>query len=435
MERGLTRLLTWVGLIASVALFVAGLMSFNRTIDIVQVFGVVLSIVILRYLPTFRSIVTAGASRVHATVGAEPTAHADNDLAFWDSQPNKDDREWLKAYLRRYPNGRFVELARVKLEQLSPSPPPQVVVPQTDLLANSAIDRAAKDDLFANMKVQKEASPRASKAPLVLGVLAILVLIGGVTAFSLGMIRVGGTSQPLEPPEPSPDVVLAEPAPLADEPTSAPAPKATIADLIETRGAKFDAPLLVVLNEPTNVSFAIGPAPRDASEFGYLHAELSVGAFRMDSASANLPFDAQERRWHWGIVPTSLGELVHTVELRWWPPGTDPNVGDEPSERKDFLHRMIVVQRGEIPASGQGPYVPAEIITVRASDVRIRARPQANIDVPIVAVSQHGDALDVVGIVKQSDWVWYEVRMGDGSNAYVRSDLTSQPLRGTSSNP
>jgi len=44
---------------------------------------------------------------------------SDPDLTFWDGMPNKDDPDLLAEYLIRFPQGRFVELALVKLARQS----------------------------------------------------------------------------------------------------------------------------------------------------------------------------------------------------------------------------------------------------------------------------------------------------------------------------
>jgi hypothetical protein len=49
------------------------------------------------------------------------SAEADTDVSFWDGL-EKSDAEELQEYLIRYPDGRFAELAKVKLERLGSAP-------------------------------------------------------------------------------------------------------------------------------------------------------------------------------------------------------------------------------------------------------------------------------------------------------------------------
>lgn len=66
----------------------------------------------------------------------------EDDVADWDRIANKDDPDALQEYLLRHPNGRFAELARMKLERLGvqplkapppapPAPPPAPAPQQT----------------------------------------------------------------------------------------------------------------------------------------------------------------------------------------------------------------------------------------------------------------------------------------------------------------
>lgn len=45
-------------------------------------------------------------------------AEADPDTAFWDSLPDKTNRDHLEEYLLRYPEGKFANLARTRLERM-----------------------------------------------------------------------------------------------------------------------------------------------------------------------------------------------------------------------------------------------------------------------------------------------------------------------------
>src|SRR5690606_37729390 len=54
-----------------------------------------------------------------ADVG-KPGAPADPDAAYWDAMPDKTDRAALEEYIYRFPDGRFVELARSRLAATPP---------------------------------------------------------------------------------------------------------------------------------------------------------------------------------------------------------------------------------------------------------------------------------------------------------------------------
>jgi hypothetical protein len=78
------------------------------------------------------------------------------------------------------------------------------------------------------------------------------------------------------------------------------------------------------------------------------------------------------------------------------------------------------------------PFTPTTPIMIQGSGVRLRAAPSAG-QTPILSSGSTGLVLNVVGISRQPDWDWYQVVLKSGQRAFIRSDLTSAPLRGGAS--
>lgn len=76
------------------------------------------------------------------------------------------------------------------------------------------------------------------------------------------------------------------------------------------------------------------------------------------------------------------------------------------------------------------PFTPPNAIMIQGSGVRLRAEPFANAQTPVLSSGSTGLVLNVVGIVRQPDWNWYQVVLKSGQRAFIRSDLTSAPSRG-----
>ena len=76
------------------------------------------------------------------------------------------------------------------------------------------------------------------------------------------------------------------------------------------------------------------------------------------------------------------------------------------------------------------PFAPASEITIKGTGVRLRAEPFATPQTQVLSSGSTGLALTVVGIVRMSDWNWYQVVLKNGQKAFIRSDLTSAPSRG-----
>ena len=84
------------------------------------------------------------AEPVHETqTGSDIALRA--EVEYWASIRDSNKRELFEAYLRRFPNGQFVEIARVRLEALAPAPPApapvKAVVAKPDAPAKAAYDR------------------------------------------------------------------------------------------------------------------------------------------------------------------------------------------------------------------------------------------------------------------------------------------------------
>jgi hypothetical protein len=80
------------------------------------------------YFVKAEPVAVAAPSPGPATAPVAPTNPMDPvDVAFWQSAAAANDCESIRAYLRRFPNGRFVDLARLsELRLCRPSPPPAV---------------------------------------------------------------------------------------------------------------------------------------------------------------------------------------------------------------------------------------------------------------------------------------------------------------------
>jgi hypothetical protein len=76
------------------------------------------------------------------------------------------------------------------------------------------------------------------------------------------------------------------------------------------------------------------------------------------------------------------------------------------------------------------PFTPAAPITINGTGVRLRAEPFATNDTPVLSTGSTGLQLTVVGLARQADWNWYQVILRNGQKAFIRSDLTSAPMRG-----
>lgn len=79
------------------------------------------------------------------------------------------------------------------------------------------------------------------------------------------------------------------------------------------------------------------------------------------------------------------------------------------------------------------PFTPATPITIQGTGVRLRAEPFATNDTQVLSTGSTGLQLNVVGLARQADWNWYQVILRNGQKAFIRSDLTSAPMRGDAS--
>lgn len=76
------------------------------------------------------------------------------------------------------------------------------------------------------------------------------------------------------------------------------------------------------------------------------------------------------------------------------------------------------------------PFTPATPITIQGTGVRLRAEPFTGNDSQVLSTGSTGLQLNVIGIARQADWNWYQVILRNGQKAFIRSDLTSAPMRG-----
>jgi TonB family protein len=83
-----------------------------------------------------------------------PNAPASNDAAaneraFWESIRNSNDPEDFRAYLKKYPDGQFVDLANNRLRALSPaSPANQALTPPELTIMSNQADNKSKAALY-----------------------------------------------------------------------------------------------------------------------------------------------------------------------------------------------------------------------------------------------------------------------------------------------
>ncbi|MEI9904668.1 MAG: zinc ribbon domain-containing protein [Asticcacaulis sp.] len=83
-----------------------------------------------------------------SSLGLAPKGPADDDLGFWDSMTDKNDPDLLQEYIFRHPHGRFVDLARMRLEAkgMKPVQPTEAVSePAPEKAAEAAPEAAASD--------------------------------------------------------------------------------------------------------------------------------------------------------------------------------------------------------------------------------------------------------------------------------------------------
>jgi hypothetical protein len=81
------------------------------------------------------------------------------------------------------------------------------------------------------------------------------------------------------------------------------------------------------------------------------------------------------------------------------------------------------------------PFSPPAQVTIQGTGVRLRAEPFATPQAQVLSSGSTGLLLDVVGIARMADWNWYQVVLKNGQKAFIRSDLTSAPSRGSAGAP
>jgi hypothetical protein len=303
---------------------------------------------------------------------------ADADVAAWDRITDKTSADALQEYLVRHPDGRFAELARVKLQRLegkAVNPAPGEAMPARGTTTREtavekappwATETAADDLLFPSEKGEKAARP----------------------------------AKPARPAEP------AKPARLAE-------PKDDL--FASTYSARRRYP------EPQGSA-----APLVAFLLVMLAAGGGGGAWWWFNGGANL-FDG-------GFGGREVGKPVEQAVAESEPLPMPPVAA--PAEQAQAADDTAPAA----PAATSPPYdveppTSLKLVLVKGSNVRLRTAPFANNGTGVVAVAKPGAALRVIGRVTRPDWVWYQVTMDDGRVAFVRSDVTSAPERGPDAPP
>jgi hypothetical protein len=147
--------LCWLSILSNLAY-----LAFDRTpaTIITVVVSVVLAVMVVRYvsrLPfrTAKSVRSQARPSTSAAQTATDKAFASNDdVSAWDRIMDKENGEALQEYLLRHPEGRFAELAKIKLERLGVAPLGSAATMPHPASANSP---SSGDDLFANLRPRK----------------------------------------------------------------------------------------------------------------------------------------------------------------------------------------------------------------------------------------------------------------------------------------
>jgi TonB family protein len=377
--------------------------------------------------------------------GAAPARTADDDVAAWDRIANKDNADALQEYLLRHPDGRFSELARMKLERmgvapLKPAAPPAAPEPAPaakpaladDLLFPSettprVAEKVVADDLLAGAssvgELPKEPGPVSAPALVAGGVLVLLLAGGGVAwwVFNGGL----GSSAP-EAAAPG-TVVERE---VANEP--APPVPPSWDELLGHRQITFDVSSPMELDRPIDITFRISPpGPGAPNVEDTVSANLIGRGFDIQMETVERQrFARGANEWRWTVTPREKGEQTLTLEL------AGHSAADGSAKLVEMFRQAVrVAEIGVVPPGQSGPYWPAAPVRVTATEARFREAPAATPQTKVLGVATPGEELDVVGLAKQPDWYWYEVRFDDGSTGFIRSDLTSAPMRDSPAPP
>lgn len=70
------------------------------------------------------------------------------------------------------------------------------------------------------------------------------------------------------------------------------------------------------------------------------------------------------------------------------------------------------------------PYFPVQTIVSKYSGSNIREKPFAAADIKIIRETVAGEILEVIGVANQLDGEWYEIRLPDGREVYIKASLT-----------
>ncbi|MEL7491421.1 MAG: SUMF1/EgtB/PvdO family nonheme iron enzyme [Pseudomonadota bacterium] len=181
--------------------------------------------------------------------GASSDSHLTIENTFWTSIKDGGDKSDFEAYLKRYPDGHFADLARNRLTMLERSAaaaapsiaPTQNAAPRTAQPTPQAAPPPAPKPAPAARPAQRTAAPARSAAPPApsapppskSGVSPVLLGLGGVAvlagAGALFMLTRGGDEAPSTAAASTPPATEAAPTPQQESPA-----EAVIADSADT---------------------------------------------------------------------------------------------------------------------------------------------------------------------------------------------------------
>lgn len=192
------------------------------------------------------------------------------ELSFWDSVKNSSDPEEFAAYLRKYPQGQFAELAGIRMRALSAkagaaaSPEASPQTPAVQTAETDAKESEAKADGAAETETAKPPAPTPTPTPI-----PTPVPTPTPTPEPTPAPTPTPTPTPVPTPTPTPDPTpVPTPAPTPT-PTPAPAEPATaeeaLAALRDLFPAKFNYKALKAGPPPVSTEVSISYEP---VEFG-----------------------------------------------------------------------------------------------------------------------------------------------------------------------
>lgn len=361
-------------------------------------------------------------------------ARSDDDIAAWDRISDKENADALQEYLLRHPQGRFSELARLKLERMGVAPlgvsarnvaeerkvgAPSPSAGSVDHSFASNASEPKPDDLFVGVSTSEIPSEpkRGAAAPLVIGGILVLALGAGGAFWMLKGASgsdVGKEGETVEAVEPIPP-----PPPTWDQ-------------LLQHRIIDFEVPSRMEVGVPVEIEFKISSPDANAPQVEEtISAILTGDSFDVENRTVERQkFSSRANMWRWTVTPIELGQRTLRLEL------FAASAADGSAHPIDLHEKTILVgQVGVVPEGQRGAYWPSVAVTVTATEARFREAPMTTSGTRVIGAAEPGQELDVIGLAKESDWYWYEVKFDDGSTGFIRSDLTSQPMRGSQAPP